>query len=270
MSNAARTTSIPAAFRQSGAPVTPPATPDPLETALRSAFDQGEPVDADGNSVVEKKPLTYQLRNGGVLVETCPSWCILDHVADMEKLGYAEDLVHEGAEIEHAVTSIEGDRSTILAARIQQWPFSTDGSGSEVPYMALRPDAGHAEALGYSSPDDVEAEIKRTEAHLAQLRELNARLVEARAEYRRRLGLRPENLTVDDVRTLPVAVLLKAFGLKVFEVGGMPDNTLVWLDRGGEQPAFYMDRSLTQADRETAVRQCLVAVVEAMASKAAR
>ncbi|NUV90010.1 hypothetical protein G6W61_28015 [Streptomyces sp. KAI-26] len=56
MRNTARTTSIPATFRQSGAPVTPPAAPDPLETALRSAFDQGEPVDADGNPTVEPPP----------------------------------------------------------------------------------------------------------------------------------------------------------------------------------------------------------------------
>ncbi|MEU3835608.1 DUF6907 domain-containing protein [Streptomyces microflavus] len=252
MRNAARTTSIPATFRQSGAPVTPPAT-EPTPTV----------------PVVEPQPITYVLSTGGVLVETCPSWCVLDHADDIEGI-YAEDLVHEGAEIQLRTNTIEGSRVSILAARITQWPHSTDGNGSEAPYMALRPEASMGESLGYSTPEDVEAEIARTEAHLRDLRDLNARLVDARAEYDRRQALRPENLTVDDVRTLPVAVLLKAFGLKVFEVGGMPDNTLVWLDRGGDQPAFYMDRSLTQADRETAVRQCLVAVVEAMASKAAR
>lgn len=56
MRNTARTTTVPATFRQSGAPVTPPTAPDPLETALRSAFDQGEPADADGNPVTEPAP----------------------------------------------------------------------------------------------------------------------------------------------------------------------------------------------------------------------
>ncbi|MFJ5046365.1 DUF6907 domain-containing protein [Streptomyces sp. NPDC088719] len=251
MRNTART-SIPATFKPSGGIVTPPAA-EPTPVA----------------PVVEPQPITYALRTGGVLVETCPSWCVLDHADDIQGL-YAEDLVHQGAEIELRTTTIEGSRVSILAAQIMQWPFSTDGSGSEVPYMALRPEASMGESLGYSTPEDVEAEIRRTEAHLHSLRELNSRLVEARAEYHLRQGLLPENLTVDDVNTLPVAVLLKAFGLKVFEVGGMPNNTLVWLDRGGDQPAFYMDRSLTQTDRETAVRQSLVAVVEAQAAKAAR
>ncbi|MER6601851.1 DUF6907 domain-containing protein [Streptomyces parvus] len=270
MPNTSRST-VPASFKPSGGIVTPPATPDPLETVLRSAFDQGEPVDAEGNPVVEKQPITYTLRNGGVLVETCPSWCVLDHAPDHDAL-YPEDLVHEGAEIELPTTTIEGSRVSVLAARIMQWPHSGDGSGAEVPYMAIRPEASMGEALGYSTPDDVEAEIRRTEAHLKALRDMNARLIKARAEYERQQSLRPENLTVKDVRNLPVPVLLKAFGLKVFEVEGMPNNTLVWLDRredGEWQPAFYIDRSLTQASRETAVRESLVLVVETMAAKAA-
>ncbi|MFJ1788350.1 DUF6907 domain-containing protein [Streptomyces anulatus] len=255
MSNTART-SIPASFKPSGGIVAQP-----------TAQPTAEPTPVAPNAVPQ--PITYALRTGGVLVETCPSWCVLDHADDIEGI-YAEDLVHEGAEIQLRTNTIEGSRVSILAAQIMQWPFSTDGNGSEAPYMALRPEASMGESLGYSTPEDVEAEIARTEAHLRDLRVLNARLIDARAEYDRRQALRPENLSVDDVRTLPVSVLLKAFGLKVFEVGGMPDNTLVWLDRGGEQPAFYIDRSLTQASRETAVRESLVLVVEAMASKAAR
>ncbi|MEV3846915.1 hypothetical protein AB0J30_08995 [Streptomyces microflavus] len=70
MSNTAHT-NVPAAFRQSGAPVTPPATPDPLETTLRSAFDQGEPVDAEGNPTVESTPAElYALWQGMTIGET--------------------------------------------------------------------------------------------------------------------------------------------------------------------------------------------------------
>ncbi|MEU3836105.1 DUF6907 domain-containing protein [Streptomyces microflavus] len=236
--------------------------------SISDATDSRQATPGQAEPATEKQPISYALRSGGVLVETCPSWCVLDHASDIQKLGYAEDLVHEGDEIELRTNTIEGSRVSILAARITQWPFSSDGSGAEVPYMALRPEASMGEALGYSTPEDVEAEIRRTEAHLQKLRKLNARLTEARSEYQRRQGLRPKNLTVDDVRSLPVPVLLKAFGLKVFEVGGMPDNTLVWLDRGGDRPAFYIDRSLTQASRETAIRESLVLVVEAIGKKA--
>ncbi|MDW4913756.1 DUF6907 domain-containing protein [Streptomyces californicus] len=260
MPNTSRST-VPASFKPSGGIVTPPAAPDPLESGIRSAFDQGEPV-------VEKQPITYTLRNGGVLVETCPSWCAVDHADDIEGL-FAEDLSHEGAEIELRTNTIEGSRVSILAARITQFPFSTDGSGSEAPYMALRPESSMGEALGYSTPEDVEAEIARVEAHLRDLRALNARLVNARAEHERRQSLRPENLSVEDVRSLPVSVLLKAFGLKVVEVGSMPHGVRVWLDRGAVEPAFFIDRTVPQAAREAAVRASLVLVVEAMASKAA-
>ncbi|WP_411097191.1 DUF6907 domain-containing protein [Streptomyces sp. 020-2-3H-GM] len=253
MPNTSRST-VPASFKPSGGIVT-----QPTANAV-------EPPPVAPN--VEPQPITYALRTGGFLVETCPSWCVVDHVDDIEGL-FAEDLSHEGAEIELRTNTIEGSRVSILAARITQFPFSTDGSGSEVPYMALRPEASMGEALGYSSPDDVEAEIRRAEAHLKALRDMNARLVEARAEYERQQSLRPENLSVEDVRSLPVPVLLKAFGLKVVEVGSMPHGVRVWLDRGAVEPAFFIDRTVPQAARETAVRASLVLVVEAMASKAA-
>ncbi|WP_097934718.1 MULTISPECIES: DUF6907 domain-containing protein [unclassified Streptomyces] len=261
MPNTSRST-VPASFKPSGGLVTQPTTPGPLEATLRSAFDQGEPVDAGGNPVVEKQPITYVLRTGGILVETCPSWCVVDHADDIQGL-FAEDLVHEGAEIELRTTTIEGSQVSILAARIQQFPHSNDGSGSEVPYMALRPEASMGEALGYSSPEGVEAEISRAEAHLQSLRALNARLVDARAEYERGQALLSENLSVDDVRSLPVPVLLKAFGLKVVEFGDMPHGVQVWLDRTGSEPAVYLLRSLPQSARESLVRACLTAVVEA-------
>ncbi|MFH9369114.1 DUF6907 domain-containing protein [Streptomyces anulatus] len=229
-------TKVPAAFKNSGAHATP--------------------------SADEPQPITYALRTGGVLVETCPTWCVVDHADDIQGL-YAEDLVHQGPEIELRTNTIEGSQVSILAARITQFPFSTDGSGSEVPYMALRPEASMGEALGYSSPEDVEAAIRRTEAHLQSLRALNVRLIEARAEYQDRQDMRPESLTADDVRALPVPVLLKAFGLKVVEFGDMPHGVQVWLDRTGSEPAVYLLRSLPQSARESLVRQCLVAVVEA-------
>ncbi|WP_328893848.1 DUF6907 domain-containing protein [Streptomyces sp. NBC_00236] len=256
---------VPATFKTSGAPVTPPATPDPLESALRSAFDQGEPCDADGNPVAEDRSITYQLRHGGVLVEECPTWCVLDHADDIAKPIYAEDLVHEGEEIELSITTVEGDKDSILAARIQQWPYATDGNGSDVPYMAYRANANYGESMGYSTPTDVEAEIRRTEAHLYALRQLNERLAEARADFLDKRGPAAADLTVADVRTLPVPVLLKAFGLAVVEVESIPYGIQGVLDRTGDVPVVVLLRSLPQAGRESLVRQLLVSMVEGQA-----
>ncbi|MFJ6235079.1 DUF6907 domain-containing protein [Streptomyces griseus] len=235
--------------------------------SLQSSDDTRQATPGQAEPATEKQPITYVLRTGGILVETCPTWCVLDHTDDIEGI-HAEDLVHEGAEIQLRTNTIEGSRVSILAAQIMQWPFSTDGNGSEAPYMALRPEASMGESLGYSTPEDVEAEIRRAEAHLGDLRALNARLVDARAEYEHRRGLRPENLTVEDVRSLPVAVLLKAFGLKVVEFGEMPHGVQVWLDRTGTEPAVYLLRSLSQSARESLVRECLTPVAEAMGKKA--
>ncbi|RPK36742.1 hypothetical protein EES39_31845 [Streptomyces sp. ADI92-24] len=126
---------------------------------------------------VEDRTTTYQLKDGGVLVEECPSWC--------------------------------------------QWPHTTDRDGSEVPYMAYRANANYGEAMGYSTPTDVEAEIRRTETHLHALRQMNERLAAARADHLEQRGLDAADLTVH-VKMLPVPVLLKAFGPTAVEVESIP------------------------------------------------
>ncbi|MFE7478595.1 DUF6907 domain-containing protein, partial [Streptomyces sp. NPDC057575] len=244
-----------------------PATPDPLESALRSAFDQGEPCDADGNPIVEDRTITYQLRGGGVLVEECPTWCVLDHADDIAKPINAEDLVHEGEEIGLSFTNVEGDLDTILAARIQQWPHSDD-DGSHVPYMAFRANGNYSESLGYSTPSQVEAEIRKAEAHLQALRGLNARLVEALDVDRQKRGPARESLTAHDVQMMPVPVLLKAFGLRVVEVDEIPYGIQGVVDRTGtfgKQPVVVLLRSLPQSARVDVVRKLVLAIVEGQA-----
>ncbi|MFJ8766693.1 DUF6907 domain-containing protein [Streptomyces clavifer] len=239
MPNTSRST-VPASFKPSGSLVAP-------------AF-----VAPPALPVVEDRTITYQLKHG-VLVDTCPTWCILDHAADITGLVNAEDLVHEGEEIGVSFTA-DGETDTLLSARIAQWPHS-DVDGSEIPFMALRPVG--MEFSGYLAPDDVEAEIRRVEAHLQALRQMNARLVEARAEDRERRSV--GRLTVADVESMTIPALLTVFGLTVVEVGEMPNQVQGFLDRTGPKPLVYLLRSLPQDARAGVVRQLLTAVVEGQA-----
>ncbi|MFJ3141429.1 DUF6907 domain-containing protein [Streptomyces halstedii] len=259
--------SIPATFKPSGGIVTPPTAPDPLETVLRSAFDQGEPCDANGNPTVEDRTITYPLNNGGVLVEECPTWCVLDHAGDIEKLGFAEDLVHEGAPVSISFTVDGGGEASLLSGYISQYPHATDNN-TRTPFMALHPDAGMGEALGYLGPDGVEAEIRRVEAHLRALRGLNEQLREARSTYWEQAAQDPARLTANDVKTLPVAVLLEAFDLTVVEIESIPYGIQGVVDCTGEmspKPVIVLLRSLPQSAREPLVRQLLVSMVEGQA-----
>ncbi|MFD8446224.1 DUF6907 domain-containing protein [Streptomyces globisporus] len=209
--------------------------------------------------VVEDRTITYQPKHGSVLVDECPSWCVKDHAEDITGLVNAEDLVHEGEEIGLSFTA-DGESDTILSAQIAQWPYS-DCDGSEVPFMALRPVG--MEFSGYLSPDDVEVEIRRVEAHLAALREMNEQLTKARAEHREHRST--GRLTAADVEAMPIPALLAAFGLAVVEVGEMPHQVQGFLDRTGPKPTVFLLRTLPQDARASVVRQLLTAVVEGQA-----
>lgn len=259
---------VSATFKPSGGFIpSQPTAPDPLESALRSAFDQGEPCDADGNPIVEQpaedRTITYPLRGGGFLVEECPAWCIKDHADEIEHGIYAADLTHEGEEVSLSFTTTESERDVVLAARITQWPHSDDGA--QVPYMALLPVADNGETLGYLTPSQVEAHIRKVEQHLQALRRMNERLAAARVENQRANGRSWRSLTAGDIEGMPIPALLQAFGLRVIEVGEMPHKVQGFLDRTGEKPAVYLLRSLPQADRDRTVRQLLAAFIEGQA-----
>lgn len=247
---------VPSFVKPSGALVLPsiPTQPAPVVEAARK-------VD---------RTLTYPLQSGGFLSVSCPSWCTSSHEDDLGGI-HPADLRHEGDQISLTYTTIEGEESTILAARIVQYPFA-HGDGSERPHMELMPSADDAESLGYQSAADVHREIRKLESHLRALRGLAEELAEACAEnhatYHRSLGElgHPlaktwQSLWPGDIETMPVHYLLEVFGAGVVEVE--PDE--VGID--GEVSSVHegdlvilLRRDLTQPLRERAVRRLLARI----------
>ncbi|WP_392668591.1 DUF6907 domain-containing protein [Streptomyces sp. LN785] len=182
---------------------------------------QRSPESAATVAPAEDRTITYPLRGGGFLVAECPDWCFKDHAGDIEGGIYAEDLVHESAPVSVGF-AVQGERDVILAASIRQWPFATDGNGSDRPHMALLPVHATGEDLGYQTPTDVDAAIFKVRKHLVDLQRLNDQLAAARAVDYSTHGGTWENLSRDDLKTMPIASLLKLFGARVEE--GSPDG----------------------------------------------
>ncbi|WP_069627138.1 DUF6907 domain-containing protein [Streptomyces niveus] len=213
--------------------------------------------------------LTYPLIGGGFLSAVCPSWCTSDHESELQGM-QPSDLCHEGDEISLSFTTQDGETDTILAARIQQYPFSTD-DGSDKPHMALMADAGSGEILGYQTVSQVMQTIRATRNHLVELQGLAERLadatVEEHAAYHRSLdeqgngaGNRWLSLTNDEIRTMPIPYLLDVFAAGVIEC----DTDEVPIE--GEVDSIHRDdivirlpRILPQLMRERAVRNLLAA-----------
>jgi hypothetical protein len=236
-----------------------------MQTTVPASFKPSGGIVAQRTAeTVENRTITYPLRSGGILVEECPAWCVKDHASEIEGGIYAEDLTHEGKEVSLSFTTVESERDVILSARITQWPYS-DEDGSEVPFMALMPNADSGETLGYLTPSQVETQIRKVEQHLAELRRMNERLIAARSQNHEAAGRRWEQLRGDDIETMPVSTLLRAFGARVVEVEAMPHNVQGFLHRDGDERIVYLLRSLPQAAREDVVRKLFVPMVEGQA-----
>lgn len=213
------------------------------------------------------RTLTYRLYGGGSLAVPCPAWCTSTHEHDLDGTLHPADLCHEGDEIALSFTTSENEESNILAARIAQYPFSAEGDDSERPHMALMVDAGSGETLGYQSAGEVYATIRRVQNHLIELRKLADQLAEARAEahaaVNRSIGGQDGeptwmSLRPDDIQTMPISYLLKAFAAGVVEVE--PGETTVDGEISSCHPrdiVLLLPRNLTQPMRERAVRNLL-------------
>lgn len=216
------------------------------------------------------RTLTYPLQSGGFLAVPCPAWCTKDHEQDLEGI-HPADLCHEGDQISLSYRTMEGEETTLLAARIAQYPFAL-GDGSERPHMELMPAADDGESLGYLSAVEVHREIRRLERHLVAMQELAEKLAEACADshaaYHRsltELGRKPAptwvSLRAEDVETMPVHYLLEAFDASVVEVE--PDEVGIDGEISSVHPGdivILLRRDLTQPLRERAVRRLLAQV----------
>ncbi|MBT2493677.1 PE-PGRS family protein [Streptomyces sp. ISL-96] len=214
------------------------------------------------------RTITYPLIGGGFMALECPTWCTLDHADDVRDGIHPVDLTHEGDEISIDFTTNEGTQERILSARITQFPFSS-GDASSYPHMALMPDGGSGETLGYLTAAEVYGEIARVRTHLRNLQAMADQLAEAcadeHAKFHRSLdqaGRSPGrdkwlSLRPDDVATMPVTYLLDCFAARVVECepDDIPADMLATLKKGDDgELVVKMPRNLTQPLRERAVR----------------
>ncbi|MFF3617712.1 DUF6907 domain-containing protein [Streptomyces sp. NPDC002467] len=216
------------------------------------------------------RTITYPLVGGGFLAAPCPSWCTSDHSDDVERGIHPGELLHQGDEVALAFELPDGTSTRVLAVRIEQYPFAHDGE-SDRPHACLVPSEDDGECTGYLSAMDLNAEIRRAEKHLFQLRKLSERLAEAAVEEHAgrhqslaALDRKPNvgtwmSLRLDDVATMPVHYLLKAFAATVVEVDSPDEGALVehLLAHPDGTHTLNLDRRLTQVMREQSTRQLL-------------
>lgn len=219
-------------------------------------------------AVTSDRTISYPLRHGGLLVAQCPDWCVLDHEDDLDGRLEPTDLCHEGAPVTLEFATVEGTTARLLDARITQYPFANDGT--ERPYMSLVPDANSGESSGWLSPGEFNAEIRRVEEHLAQLRALGVQLAEARADdhaqftdhewFRDGQGQPWLSIENDDIESMPVAYLLRVFGVTVVEVDvdSRPADQLAVLSGPPGAMTLSFLRSVPQVLREHLVRERLL------------
>jgi hypothetical protein len=211
----------------------------------------------------EPRAITYPLRTGGSLTSTCPAWCTYSHDDDVALGIHPDDLFHQGDKIALEY-SADGVDMSILQARIMQWPFdATDGT----PHVELVPEGGTGIGVNFSSPLELGEEIRRVRGHLRALEELADQLAEARADdhaRNHRGDLTPwTSLTRTDLLSLPIAYLLRTFGVTVQESAEIGDKVSVVL--GGEpgDMLLLVHPSLPQHVREDETRTALLSWYEA-------
>lgn len=256
---------VPTHVKPSGPPVLPSAGMLPGIPAQPSEPVPYELTDAALQALATPRTLTYPLHAGGFLSLPCPTWCTFDHTTDVQHGIHPVDLYHAGDEISLSFTTAGDDRDVILSARIEQYPFGSE-DGSDVPYMALMPVAGSGEILGHQSAAQVNESIHRVEKHLNALRKLSDKLATACAtaheerntslgDLGNSLGGRGwMSLRADDVKTMPLTYLLRAFEAVVVEVDEVERGEAAIIHQTTDQLEMHVLRTLTRKQRESAIR----------------
>lgn len=206
------------------------------------------------------RTISYPLKNGGSLTSTCPSWCTTDHTEDVV-VGLVEpgELFHQGDAVRLEYTAQGVVEQGILEARIGQWPLSEDDAK---PYVELVPESRTGVGLLLSSRIELDEEIRRVRAHLNALIELGDQLAEAQAvdhaTRSQKSSVPWESLTRTDLLSLPIAYLLRAFGVTVVEMEDTGRKAVLALygEPGAMEIRVYPD--VPQQLREDETRRALL------------
>lgn len=219
---------------------------------------------AEQAPAVEPRTISYPLKTGGSLTSTCPAWCTYDHSDDVARGINPGDLLHQGDAVSLDY-GVDGSEQSILQARIAAWPFDEDGETT--PYVELVPEARTGAGRICASPLELAEEIRRVRGHLRALEELAEQLATAQADDHardHRGDLAPwVSLSCTDLLSMPIAYLLRVFGVTVRESEEIGDKVSVVL--GGEPGAMLLlvHPSLAQHVREDETRTALLAWYEA-------
>lgn len=215
-------------------------------------------------SAVEPRTISYPLKTGGSLTSTCPAWCTSDHSEDVARGITPGDLLHQGDAVSLDY-GVDGSEQSILQARIAAWPFDEDGETT--PYVELVPEGRTGVGRICASPLELSEEIRRVRGHLRALEELAEQLATAQADDHardHRGDLTPwASLTRTDLLSMPIAYLLRVFGVTVQESEEIGAKVSVVL--GGEpgDMLLLVHPNVAQHVREDETRTALLAWYEA-------
>lgn len=209
-------------------------------------------------ATVPDRTITYPLKSGGFLAVICPDWCTYDHSDDIERGINPDDLFHQGDKIGLEYTA-DGVELSILEARIAQWPFDPD-EGS--PYIEFIPEGRTAASVHLSNPLQVSEEIRKVRAQLRALEELADKLSEAQADDHalntRHTDTPWASLTHTDLLSMPIAYLIRIFGIKVVETEDIGRKAVVALYGEPGAMELRMLPDLPQQLREDETRRRLL------------
>lgn len=208
----------------------------------------------------DPRTITYPLKTGGSLTTACPAWCTYDHTDDVARGIDPADLLHQGEKVSLDY-SVDGVEQSILQARIGQWPFSGDPEES-VPHVEFTPEVSNGLSLYRHNRLELDDEIRKVRAHLNALIELGDQLAEAQAvdHTRHAKDAATEWLALGrtDVQSLPIAYLIRVFGVTVVETEDTGRKAVAALYGEPGAMELRIKPEMSQYMREDQARRLLV------------
>lgn len=218
------------------------------------------PPQSEQAPATDPRTITYPLKTGGSLTTSCPAWCTTDHTDDVARGIHPADLLHQGEAVSLDYNA-DGIAVSILQARLQQWPFSGDPSEA-APTVELTPEGGTATSVYCFNRLQLDDEIRRVRAHLHALIELGDQLAEAQADdhTRHAKDAATEWLALGrtDVQSLPIAYLIRVFGVTVVETEDTGRKAVAALYGEPGAMELRIKPEMSQFMREDQARRLLV------------
>ncbi|MFJ2630876.1 DUF6907 domain-containing protein [Streptomyces sp. NPDC087422] len=132
-----------------------------------------------------------RIHGGGVITESCPSWCVATHAHDQG--GMVGDLTHDSAAVAMRLPmrvqgGVDAVAWPVLSAMVRQWPYEDDGDSARArePHVAFEPSPDETLEL---DADGLAVVIDQIRAHADRLEQVHAQLLAAVAEHEAEVSL---------------------------------------------------------------------------------